>query len=175
MGTIKYMIQRLLIVFTTIKPIGVILIAILAFFAPVAGIVHGILILIALDLITGVMAYFKKHNLSFCMWKAKCWRPITSHGLGQTLSKTIVYLILIITGFIIDTLILPGGGQLITKILSGAVALRELKSLVENGEIILGGGIIAFIKAVANKGFKGAMSEMLKENEDIPQKDGKDK
>ena len=172
MDTIKYMIQKLLLVFTTIKPIGVIFLAILTFFAPISTIIHGVLILIALDLITGVMAHFKKHNLTFCFWRAECWRPISSHGFGQTLSKTVTYMILIITGYIIDFLIISNTGLLVTKILAAAVGLRELKSLIENSEIILGGGIIKFIKAVASKGFKGAFADMANDNEEIPQKDG---
>ncbi len=158
------MIHKILMVFSTIKPIGAILIAILAFFAPIASIVHGVLILIALDLFSGIAAHFKKGGHTFCWFKASCWRHITSHKLGKTITKALVYMMLIVTGFIIDTLILPGIATLyITKILSGAVALRELKSLVENAETILGGGIITFIKAVAKHGFKGAMDVMLTE------------
>ena len=145
----------------TMKPIGALVILITTFLAPISMIFHGMLALISLDLITGIMAYFKKDKLKFSFFKAEAWRHITSKKLGQTLQKTLVYMILIITGFIIDTLILPGiTNLLITKIMAGAVALRELKSLIENGEIILGGGIISFIKSVAKNGFAGALKTL---------------
>ena len=156
------MIHKLLMVFTTIKPIGALAVALLAFFAPIASIVHGVLVLVALDLISGIAASFKRNELKFCLWKAECWKYITSQGLGMTISKLLVYLMLIIVGFIIDTLIIPNAGLMITKIMAGAVGLRELKSLVENSESILGAGIITFIKAVAKHGFTGAMDVMLK-------------
>ncbi len=147
---LKFMIHKIMMIFTTIKPIGAVLIALMAFLAPVATIIQGVLALIGLDLITGVAASIKKGKFKFNPFKAYFWRHIESNGLGRTIQKTMVYMILIISGFVIDTLILPGIGTLIvTKILSGAIALRELKSLVENTEVILGGGIITFIKAVA--------------------------
>ena len=165
---IKYMIDKTMLIFSTIKPIGAILITITAFLAPIASIIHGVFILIGLDLVTGIAASIKKGKFKLhilYIFKAHFWRHITSSGLGRTIQKTLVYMILIISGFVIDTLILPGIGTLIvTKILAGATALRELKSLVENTELILGGGIITFIKAVAKNGFAGALKTLGEED-----------
>jgi hypothetical protein len=156
---IKYMIHKIATVFTSIKPVGALIIMVISFLSPIASIVHGVLILIGLDLITGIMASVKKGKFKFNPFSAEFWRHITSNGLGKTIQKTLVYMILIITGFVIDTLVIPNATLMVTKVLSGAVGLRELKSLIENGEVILGGGIISYIRAVAKHGFVGALKQ----------------
>ena len=159
------MIDKILMVFVTIKPIGAITLALLTFFAPINTIIHGMLVLVGIDLITGIIAHFKKNDIKFCWFRYTCWQKITSHGLGQTISKMLVYMLLVITGFIIDTLVIPNSGLWVTKVMAGSTGLRELKSIIENTEIILGGGIITYIKLVAKHGFQGAFNKMLEEKE----------
>ena len=166
MVTINYMIQKLVMVFTTIKPIGAIIIAILAFLAPIQLIANGILLLIGFDLITGIMAHFKTNKLRFNPFRADSWRHITSAKLGNTVTKSLVYMILLICGFLIDTWIMPNTTLYFTKLLSGAAALREVKSLVENSEKILGGGLIATIRSFIKGGFKGGIKDVFKEDKD---------
>ena len=159
------MINKLLMVFITIKPIGAIAIALLAFFLPIAGIIHGLLVLVFMDLVTGIIAHFKQNKIKFQPFKYSFWKHITSKGIGDTISKMLVYLILVISGFMIDMLIIPNAGLLITKIMGGAAGLREIKSIIENSEKILGAGLITFIRAVSKYGFTGAFNEVLKEKE----------
>ena len=163
MVTIKYMIHKLIMVFATIKPLSAIVLAILAFFAPIQLIANGILLLIGFDLITGIMAHFKVNKIKFRIFKAESWRHITSAKLGNTISKALVYMILIICGFLIDTWIIPNATLYFTKLLSGAAALREIKSLVENSEKILGGGLMATIRSFIKGGWKGGMKDAFEE------------
>ena len=75
-------------------------------------------------------------------------------------------MILLICGFLIDTWIMPNTTLYFTKLLSGAAALREVKSLVENSEKILGGGLIATIRSFIKGGFKGGIKDVFKEDKD---------
>jgi phage-related holin len=160
------MIQKLWMVFSTIKPVSAFLLAILAFFAPIKLIVYGIVVLIGFDMLTGIMAHFKTNKLRFKFWRADSWSHITSSKLGNTISKTLVYMILIISGFLIDTWIITNATLYFTKLFAGASALRELKSLVENGEKIMGGGLISTIRSFIKGGFKGGVKDAFEEKLD---------
>ena len=160
------MIQNLWMVFNTIKPITAILLAIIAFFTPIHTMVYGILILIAFDTLSGIMAHFIENKIKFEPFLAESWRHITSAKLGDTVSKTTIYLILIICGFIIDEWVMHNHDLYVTKLLTGACALREVKSLIENSERILGGGLITIIKSFIKNGFKGGMGDIFKDKND---------
>ena len=163
MTVMKYMIQKLIMVFSTINPVSAIVLAILAFLAPIQMIANGILLLIGFDLITGIMAHFKVNKLKFNPFKAESWRHITSAKLGNTVSKTVVYMILLICGFLIDTWVIPNTTLYFTKLLSGAAALREIKSLIENSEKILNGGLIATIRSFIKGGWKGGIKDAFED------------
>ena len=163
MTVIKYMIQKLIMVFSTINPFSAILLSILAFFAPIQMIANGILLLIGFDLITGIMAHFKSNKIKFHIFKAESWKHITSAKLGNTVTKTLVYMILLICGFLIDMWIIPNASLYFTKLLSGAAALREIKSLIENAEKILNGGLIATIRSFIKGGWKSGIKDAFED------------
>jgi len=124
------------------------LISLLAIFAPIKGILLVTGFLIAADLISGIIAAKKRGE------------AISSAGLRRTISKILVYNLAVISGFLVETYmisdLLP-----ISKLISGVIAMVELKSILENLNSINGTDIF---KTVLNSlGSKNA--EAVKEAE----------
>ena len=67
-----------------------------AYFAPSAPLIHAVLIMVLIDLITGVWAATTRAE------------KINSNGLRRTVRKMIGYVILIISGHIVDVTLLSG-------------------------------------------------------------------
>lgn len=102
-----------------------ILLASLAILAPIHAIMTVTGILIFADFITG-------------MWAAKKrGEEIHSAGMRRTVSKLLIYQIVVITGFVSETYML-GGALPLSKIAAGLIATVELKSILENANVILG-------------------------------------
>lgn len=101
------------------KYITPVLASILAVFAPIKGMLIVTAILIACDLISGLLAAKKRGE------------KISSAGLRRTLTKILVYNMAILTGFLVQTYmvsdVLP-----ITALIAGVISLVELKSILEN-------------------------------------------
>jgi phage-related holin len=108
---------RLSDVYSTIKTIILLL---LTFFAPISKVVFATLFLIFVDLITGLIASYKEKQ------------PITSSGLSRSIAKVFIYTLTIILAFIINTYLLVDFGFPIETIVSGFIALTEMKSILEN-------------------------------------------
>lgn len=93
-----------------------------AIFAPIKGMLYTTLVLIAFDLITGILAAIKRKE------------PITSSNLRRTLSKLVIYESALMLAFGVEHYlsdIIP-----FIKTVAGMIALVELKSIYENlGEI----------------------------------------
>lgn len=158
--------QKLLVVFSTLTPTKGIILGVITLITPIKPIMFGVLILIFSDTLTGIMASYKRNKIKFRILSWASWKHITSNRLGDSITKSLVYMILIICGFVIDKTILLNDVDLwFTKFLAGAVALREIKSLIENGEDILGGGLITTIKLFLKGGIKGGMEDMFKDKE----------
>jgi len=155
--------NKLFMVFTTLTPTNTLLLAVMAIFAPLQPVVFAVLFLIVMDAITGIIASYYREKVPFKFWKWSSWKHITSKRLGDTLTKSTVYMILIISGFVIDVFIIQNAELWFTKIMSGAIALREIKSLVENGENILGGGFINMVQSFVRGGFRAGMDDMFRE------------
>lgn len=104
------------------------LVALAAVFAPIKAIIIVTGVLVFADLLTGILAARKKGQ------------QITSAGLRRTVTKTTVYLSAVCLGFLVEKFmidsILP-----ISKIVSGIIGMVELKSLMENLNIIYGSDI----------------------------------
>jgi hypothetical protein len=97
----------------------------LAVLAPIKAILITVGILIFADLLTGMWAAVKRKE------------PISSAAMRRTVSKMLVYHLCIISGFLVETFLLA---EIIpvTKLIAGVIGLIELKSLLENANIILG-------------------------------------
>lgn len=103
-----------------------------AILAPVKLILIAITCLTIVDLISGVAASIKQKV------------PITSSGFKRTLIKIAVYQFVVIMGFLSEKYII---GDLIpvVKIFSSLIGITELKSVLENVELITGIPVIQMI------------------------------
>lgn len=102
-----------------------------AFLTPVFGVMAAMVCLIIIDFITGVYAAWRNGE------------NISSRKLGNTLSKFLLYNLMVLAAFLIETLIVPEVPFI--KIVGGYVALTEFKSIGENFNKIYG---IDVMKAV---------------------------
>lgn len=103
-----------------------------AILAPIQAVIISVGTLVALDMITGIWAAYKLKQ------------PIKSSGLRRTVSKFLIYQIAIITGFIVEQYLI-GGAMPITKMLGGLIGVVELKSILENANIINGTDLFKMI------------------------------
>jgi len=102
--------------------------AIAAVLAPVKGAALTALLLCILDLFTGLLAARKQG------------KAITSNGLGKTVVKIVVYECAILLTFLVDQFM--AGLFPLSNIVSGIIGMTELKSCLENMNILSGGGLL---------------------------------
>lgn len=112
-----------------LKALGLAGIAVLS---PIHGVLIATLILIALDTFTGV-------------WRAKVrGEKITSNGFRRTITKIVAYNLAILTGFVIQTFMIPAIA--ITSLIAAAIAVTEGKSILENLSEITGVDLLSAVK-----------------------------
>jgi hypothetical protein len=104
----------------------------IAILAPVHAIMIASGVLIVLDLILGLLAALKQGQL------------ITSAALRRTLSKIITYQVAIITGFLVEKYLVSDLIP-ITKLVASVIGLVEMKSILENADIINGESIFGSV------------------------------
>ena len=91
-----------------------------AFLAPIATVIFAVLFLIFVDLITGILASIKEKQ------------NITSSAMSRTIAKVFVYCTTIIVTYVVHKYLLVGFDFPIESIVSGFIALTEMKSILEN-------------------------------------------
>jgi phage-related holin len=91
-----------------------------AFLAPIATVIFAVLFLIFVDLITGILASIKEKQ------------NITSSAMSRTIAKTFVYCTTIIVTYVTHKYLLVGFDFPVESIVSGFIALTEMKSILEN-------------------------------------------
>lgn len=105
------------------------LVALLAIFAPAKSMILASLVMVLIDLLTGLIAARKRQE------------PITSSGLKRTIIKIAVYEVAILLAFLAETYlildVLP-----VAKVVSSFVGITELKSIYENLNEIGGGDLL---------------------------------
>lgn len=104
------------------------LISLLAVFSPIKGVLLVTGFLIIADLISGVFAAIKRGE------------KITSAGLRRTLTKIFVYNMAVISGFLVEQYMLSSIFP-ISKLISGLISVIELKSILENLNVVNGSDI----------------------------------
>lgn len=109
--------------------------SVLAMFAPAKELFVATGILIVADLVTGLMA---AHKLQ---------QPITSAGLRRTVSKFVIYNVAVGCAFLVQKHLM-GDLVPVSNIVSSAIGLTELKSILENVDKIRGGSLF---KEIINK------------------------
>lgn len=106
--------------------------SLVAIFAPIKAMILITMLLILVDLLSGVLAAHKRGE------------KIDSAGLRRTITKVGTYLTAICLGFLVETYMIE---QIIplSKLISGAIALVEIKSCLENLDSINGSSIFKTI------------------------------
>lgn len=107
-------------------------IACLAVFAPVRTVLVVAMILVVADLITGVIAAWKRGE------------KITSSGLKQSVFKAFVYEMSILIGYLAEHYLI-GDLMPITKIIASLIGITEMLSCVENLNSIYGSPVFQII------------------------------
>lgn len=106
----------------------------LAVFAPIQAVMLTAIALVAVDLVTGMMAARKRKE------------PVTSAGIRRTVTKVAVYETAIMTGFLAEHYMLSNA-LAVSKLVAGLIATAELKSILENLDAINGAPLFATIIA----------------------------
>ncbi len=118
------------------------LVSIMAIFAPIQSAMIAAMTLIVVDLVSGIMAARKRKE------------TISSAGLGRTLLKVIIYQVAIMLGFLTETY-LTGAAIPVSKIITGYIGLTELTSIVENMNVISGKSLMkALVDKLSSKNWK---------------------
>lgn len=115
-------------------------IATVAYFSPIATVVHLVLIVTMLDMLTGITASIKKAGI----WKEvtfpfKMNLPIAgvkSHIMGRSIIKILAYLTAILVTYGIENILISPTSILLTKCVAGVIVLTEVASLFENLGVI---------------------------------------
>ena len=150
--------------------VAAIFIPLLTICAPIAAIIHTMLILIIIDNITGIMKAFKHSGKSFNILKRESWMVIESKKLGNTLIKMLAYVLLIVAAFLIDTYIIQYGEAIFfTKVISASIAFREIISILENTEYISGRELLSLFINMIKNGFNQGLTNEL-DNRDKKEK-----
>lgn len=104
----------------------------LVILAPIQATMITVGFLIFLDTGTGIWAAFKRQE------------KITSAALRRTISKMIIYQLAVISGYLVETYLMMGLIP-VAKVVAGYIGLVELKSILENGNVILGTDIFKLL------------------------------
>lgn len=112
--------------------------ALLAIFAPIKLMLIGALVLVFADLITGVIAAYKRKE------------PITSKGLKKSIVKAFVYESAICLAYLAEHYLI-GDFMPVTKILASLIGMTELLSCIENLQSINGSPVFAAIIGKLNQ------------------------
>lgn len=121
-------------------------VSILAVFAPIKAILVVTGFLILADLVSGLLAAKKRGE------------SINSSGLRRTVTKCLVYNLAVISGFLVEHYIL-GDLLPISKLIAGIISLVELKSILENLNVVNG---VDIFKSVIEK--LGSKNDELKKD-----------
>lgn len=100
----------------------------IAALAPIHAVMITVGVLIFADMFTGVYAAYKNNE------------EISSARLRDSLSKIMIYQIVIVTGFLVETHLIDGIVP-VTKLVAGVIGMVEITSLIENANKILGQNI----------------------------------
>lgn len=109
-----------------------------AFLSPIGPVMWTMVTLIVADFITGIYAAYRAGD------------RIESKKMANTVSKFLIYLLVILCAWLVEMHVIPEVP--IMKIVSGFIAVTELKSIFENFNKIYGIDIWSQIKEFFNRG-----------------------
>lgn len=99
--------------------------AIAMVFSPIKATLITVMVLTALDLVSGLLAAIKRKE------------PITSTGLKRTVIKILAYETTVMLGYLVQQY-MTGPMVPVVNILAGLIGITELKSVLENIESLTG-------------------------------------
>ncbi len=104
------------------------LLSLASIFAPTKEVLLTVMAMSMVDLVTGIMASRKQG------------KPLTSAGLKRTVVKVFVYQVAVLAAFLVQTYLT---GNLIPAMnfVASLIGLTELKSVLENLDIVNGGSL----------------------------------
>jgi holin family protein len=112
------------------KYLEMLIISLIAIFAPIQALILTTGVLVILDLIVGVMSASKQGE------------KITSSGLRRTVSKLLIYETAIMLGFLVE-IYMTGGLIPISRIAGTMIGITELKSIMESLDSLNGSPLLA--------------------------------
>lgn len=131
----------------------------MAFLSPISNIIFGVVFLVLCDLVTGVVAAYRKKE------------KITSSKLSRTISKLLVYFVTVIITRVVSDYLLFGSDVIpLTSMVTSYIALTELKSILENLDKMSKGqhsALGSIIRALSNEKMR-ADSPAVKRIKDKP-------
>jgi hypothetical protein len=105
----------------------------LAYFLPVQELIYSVVFLVLADAFTGIWKNIKNEKTI----RDKC-RKIESGRLKTTVSKMVLYSLIILILFVIEQSLLGASTIYLAKVGASMALLVELKSIAENVDMILG-------------------------------------
>lgn len=114
------------------KTLEIASLAIIAVFAPIQAVVCTVAVLVLCDLLTGVLASYRRGE------------SITSTGFKRSVGKIFLYEVGLLMAFLVQTY-LTGDILPATKLVSSLIGLTELKSILENLDSVSGGSLYSSI------------------------------
>lgn len=119
-----------------VSSIRTLLVALFIIFAPIKAAIITVSVLVIMDLVLGMAV------------SLKAGRKITSDGMKRTCIKLGVYELTILLSFLVETF-LSGSLVPVSKIATTIIGLTELKSVMENLDLLAGGSLLnSFIRAL---------------------------
>lgn len=136
-----------------------ILLALIILFTPIKAALITVSLLVILDLILGISISLKNGQ------------PVTSRGMKATCIKLGVYELCICLSFLVETF-LSGSLVPVSKIATTIIGLTELKSVMENLDLLAGGSLLkSLINAVQAQASAQEQPETLIETISPPEED----
>lgn len=120
------------------KIIHALLIALIGIFSPTTPILSTIVVLVLVDLLTGIIV------------SRRTGIPITSDGLKRSVLKLLVYMIAVLSAFLVGNFLI-GPLVPVLNIVAGLIGVTELKSVLENLDLISGGSLMKSIISAIQK------------------------
>ncbi|CAL2080347.1 phage holin family protein [Tenacibaculum sp. 190524A02b] len=130
----------------------------LALLAPLNGVLTTMMFLIVVDFITGAYASLKKQI------------SITSEKIAHTISKFVIYNLVIISAYFLEVYIVNEVPFL--KIIAGFIAVTEIKSILENYNKIYGVNPFKVLYHFINQaGLKSTLEQITEEEQKNQEKE----
>lgn len=111
-----------------------VLVSVLAVFAPIQSMIITVAVLIGTDLVFGIIAAYKQSV------------PISSSAIRRTVSKSVIYMVAVCLGYLVEHYLM-GDILPVSKLVAGTIGLVEMKSILENSDIINGGSVFKALVA----------------------------